>query len=102
MSDPERLFSFVQFEFPRELGPADGRYVVREGTDADASHVLVLRTVGKCSARPAPDARLYLPSLHSHPESQLRIYRLLSRDWTAAVQALAGWLPLILQMAAVM
>ena len=46
MSDPERLFSFVQFEFPRELGPADGRYVVREGAGADASHVLVLRTVG--------------------------------------------------------
>lgn len=46
MSDPERLFSFVQFEFPRALGPADGRYVVREGADAEASHVLVLRTVG--------------------------------------------------------
>lgn len=46
MSDTERLFSFVQFEFPRELGPADGRYVVREGPGAEASHVLVLRTVG--------------------------------------------------------
>ncbi len=47
MSDePQRLFSFVQFEFPRELGPADGRYVVREGAGADPSHVLVLRTVG--------------------------------------------------------
>lgn len=47
MSDePQRLFSFVQFEFPRELGPADGRYVVREGAGADATHVLVLRTVG--------------------------------------------------------
>jgi len=46
VSDPERLFSFVQFEFPRELGPADGRYVVREGAGAEASHVLVLRTVG--------------------------------------------------------
>jgi hypothetical protein len=44
--EPQRLFSFVQFEFPRELGPADGRYVVREGAGADASHVLVLRTVG--------------------------------------------------------
>jgi hypothetical protein len=46
VSDPERLFSFVQFEFPRELGPADGRYVVREGAGAEASHVLVLRTLG--------------------------------------------------------
>ena len=35
MSDPERLFSFVQFEFPRDLGPADGRYVVREETGTD-------------------------------------------------------------------
>ena len=46
MSDPERLFSFVQFEFPRELGPADGRYVVRDGAGTEASHVLVLRTLG--------------------------------------------------------
>ena len=47
MSDgPQRLFSFVQFEFPRELGPTDGRYVVRDGADAEASHVLVLRTLG--------------------------------------------------------
>jgi hypothetical protein len=45
---------------------------------------------------------LYLPRLHSHPESQLRIYRLFSRDWMAEVQALAGWLPVILQIAAVM
>jgi hypothetical protein len=44
--EPQRLFSFVQFEFPRELGPADGRYVVREDAGGDASHVLVLRTVG--------------------------------------------------------
>jgi hypothetical protein len=44
--DPQRLFSFVQFEFPRELGPADGRYVVRESAGTEASHVLVLRTVG--------------------------------------------------------
>jgi hypothetical protein len=45
-SEPERLFSFVQFEFPRALGPADGRYVVREDPGASASHVLVLRTLG--------------------------------------------------------
>jgi hypothetical protein len=44
--EPQRLFSFVQFEFPRELGPADGRYVVREGARAEPSHVLVLRTIG--------------------------------------------------------
>jgi hypothetical protein len=40
--------------------------------------------------------------MHSQPESQLRIYRLLSKDWTVEVQALAGWLPVSLQIAAVM
>jgi hypothetical protein len=36
----------VQFEFPWALGPADGRYVVREVAGAPASHVLVLATLG--------------------------------------------------------
>jgi hypothetical protein len=44
--EPQRLFSFVQFEFPRELGPTDGRYVVREHDGGEPTHVLVLRTVG--------------------------------------------------------
>ncbi len=53
----ERAFRFVQFEFPWTLGPADGRYVLRdpdvalaEGDDtgerAAATHVLVLATLG--------------------------------------------------------
>ena len=61
-----------------------------------------MRAVRGYSARPAPDARFYRAGLHTKPERQLRIYRLFSRDWTVAVQALAGWLPVILQMAAVM
>lgn len=36
----------MQFEFPWALGPADGRYVVREVAGAPASHVLVLATLG--------------------------------------------------------
>jgi hypothetical protein len=44
--DPGRLFSFVQFEFPWELGPPDGRYVLR-GADEDSPRgVLVLSTLG--------------------------------------------------------
>jgi len=43
----DRLFSFVQFEFPWALGPDDGRYVVRPaGTGESPSHILVLQTLG--------------------------------------------------------
>jgi hypothetical protein len=41
-----RAFRFVQFEFPWALGPADGRYVVREAAETSPSHVLVLATLG--------------------------------------------------------
>jgi hypothetical protein len=44
-----QLFTFVQMELPWELGPADGRYLLREaaGPQADRpKHVVVLSTVG--------------------------------------------------------
>jgi hypothetical protein len=44
-----RLFTFVQMELPWELGPADGRYLLRKpaGPDgAEPEHVVVLCTVG--------------------------------------------------------
>jgi hypothetical protein len=44
-----RLFTFVQMELPWELGPADGRYLLRTrgGTaDGEPEHVVVLATVG--------------------------------------------------------
>jgi hypothetical protein len=41
-----RLFLFVQFEFPWELGPPDGRYVVRDPGQSEPQHVLVLNTLG--------------------------------------------------------
>jgi hypothetical protein len=45
----ERLFLFVQMEFPWALGPADGRYLLRtraaEG-DVNPDRVVVLNTVG--------------------------------------------------------
>lgn len=41
-----RLFRFVQFEFPWALGPAPGRYAIREQTGELPNQVLVLSTLG--------------------------------------------------------
>ena len=43
---PVRLFLFVQFEFPWELGPPDGRYVLRAPGSDEPQHVIVLATLG--------------------------------------------------------
>jgi hypothetical protein len=45
------VFAFAQFEFPRALGPADGRYLVREGAAGPPERVLVLRTLGAVERR---------------------------------------------------
>lgn len=47
-----RRFCVVQFEYPWTLGPADGRYTIRERLGEAPSHVLVMRTLG------APQRRL--------------------------------------------
>ena len=47
------------------------------------------------SVRPAPTARAGPKGLHSQPVLH-NAHRLFSRDWTVAVQALAGWLPVSL------
>ena len=44
MISAERFYTFVQFEFPWELGPEDGRYLLREHAGEEAHHVLVLGT----------------------------------------------------------
>jgi hypothetical protein len=51
MSD--RLFLFVQFEFPWELGPPDGRYLMREHEGSDPERVVVLGTLGAQRRAPA-------------------------------------------------
>src|ERR1700733_8997090 len=56
----ERLFLFVQLEFPWELGPADGRYVLRGEASGDPEHVVVLDTVGAARRR-ALGSRLRKP-----------------------------------------
>ena len=42
---PERLFVFIQFEFPWVLGPAEGRYLLREGAGGEPQRVVVLGTL---------------------------------------------------------
>lgn len=67
MSGAERRFGFVQFEFPWELGPPDGRYVLRrprgepEGGEGVAEHVVVLATLG------APERRRLLSGRRPAP-----------------------------------
>jgi len=51
---PQRLFVFVQLEFPWALGPADGRYLLRAGADRGPERVLVLGTLGAARAALAP------------------------------------------------
>jgi hypothetical protein len=42
---PLQLFVFLQLEFPWALGPADGRYLLRNGPDAEPERVVVLETL---------------------------------------------------------
>jgi hypothetical protein len=47
----DRLYRFVQFEYPWPLGPADGRYLIRDHAGEDAHHVLVVATWPTSTAR---------------------------------------------------
>jgi hypothetical protein len=53
----ERWFLFLQLEFPWELGPPDGRYLLRADEQADAEHVVVLGTHG-AKRQPPPRGAL--------------------------------------------
>ncbi|HTZ86558.1 MAG TPA: hypothetical protein VMB05_07805 [Solirubrobacteraceae bacterium] len=67
MSD--RWFLFTQFEFPWELGPQDGRYLMRAGPEADPERVVVLGTIG---ARKIPPSRAQLWSATARAGSRKR------------------------------
>jgi hypothetical protein len=54
---PERLFLFLQLEFPWELGPPDGRYLMRPAPDAEPERVVVLGTLGAQQRAPARGQR---------------------------------------------
>jgi len=45
-SGPRRLFLFIQCELPWELGPPDGRYLLRSESDGEPQRVIVLATLG--------------------------------------------------------
>jgi hypothetical protein len=67
MSD--RWFLFTQFEFPWELGPPDGRYLMRAGPDAEPEGVIVLTTLG---ARKRPPSRGQLWTAAARGSSRAR------------------------------
>jgi hypothetical protein len=50
---PEHLFLFLQLEFPWQLGPADGRYLLRASEGAEPERVVVLGTAGARVGQPA-------------------------------------------------
>ena len=58
---PERLFLFLQFEFPWELGPPDGRYLLRSGAGAEPERVVVLGTLGAARRAEGSWRRQMLP-----------------------------------------
>jgi hypothetical protein len=60
----ERWFLFLQLEFPWELGPPDGRYLLRAGEQADAEHVVVLGTHG-AKRHPPPRGALRIAAPRS-------------------------------------
>jgi hypothetical protein len=55
---PDRLFLFIQFEFPWELGPPDGRYLMRPHEGAEPERVVVLGTLGARRRAPTRGQRL--------------------------------------------
>jgi hypothetical protein len=69
---PERLFIFIQMEFPWALGPPDGRYLLRRGGGTEPEHVVVLNTLGARQAsagrQPVPPGRR--PSLRQRRRSR--------------------------------
>jgi hypothetical protein len=66
---PERLFIFIQMEFPWALGPPDGRYLLRSRDRATPEHVVVLGTLG---APRAADGRRQAASQPASPWDRLR------------------------------
>lgn len=48
MSTPSPLFRFIQVELPWQLGPPDGRYLLRDGAGPDGTptHIVVFATLG--------------------------------------------------------
>jgi hypothetical protein len=95
---PERLFLFVQMEFPWELGPADGRYLLRGRPGGEPERVVVLSTLGaarrpsrlggrkprgEASAEPAPVATARATIVDPVPLSA----EIQARSWLAEIDS---------------
>ena len=52
---PQQLFVFLQLEYPWALGPADSRYLLRDGPGGEPEHVVVFETL-TAEGRRAPSS----------------------------------------------
>jgi hypothetical protein len=64
----EQLFLFVQMEFPWELGPSDGRYLLRSEAGGEPERVVVLDTLG-AQRRPGRLTSRRRQTASPHPEN---------------------------------
>jgi hypothetical protein len=64
----DRFFLFIQMEFPWELGPADGRYLIRRHADGEPERVVVLDTLGASRRARGPLAARRRPQAAPEPE----------------------------------
>lgn len=91
MTESDKLFRFVQFEYAWPLGPDDGRYLLRDHAGEDAHHVLVFEswatTVGRGSKRWGRE-----PPVQSVP-AETGLSRATLVETTAVTESeAAGWL----------
>ena len=63
----QRLFLFVQLEFPWPLDPPDGRYLLRSHADGEPEHVVVLATLQPGGGPPGQRPGVLRRRLHTRP-----------------------------------
>lgn len=87
------VFGFVQFEFGFQLGPADGRYLLRSEPDAPPERVIVLSTVGAPKRRSLGGGRRAKAVEEAQPEPVPTTRATLIRAEPFAAEAdAAAWL----------
>jgi hypothetical protein len=62
-----RLFLFIQLELPWELGPADGRYLLRRAADGEPERVVILETLGAAKRARGPLRARRRPPVEPEP-----------------------------------